>query len=842
MSHKNIAAAKKAPQRTMPRERRKHPIGRALVLVVGLLLVLPALFAEYVLGNGLRDQNLCYVGPTPGAVSSPLENLSHSSPHTVRLLQEIRSQMLDLYGTYTTFDDASYYFVKAPYKIHPQCLPGYGWWSVTTLSLTLLAPHIRQRRQQSWKEQENSAIFDVRTSPSIQWDQTHRTPKPLPYPFETSGHSSQQNRWCIVHHHHQDLTQYQKYRVEPTDADVSRQQQHKGGNHDNVYRKHLFGIKAMKLTLQQQEEQEQLLDDQLQRGHYKICAPSQPSILADADQAPYFVELPLQPPSAGKWQQFESNSSPTTTTDKTRSTQLSLLSGQEIVQNLFDTEDPSDPYVRFRRSRGHIKPPNPFQVRVQCHVRDLELHHLAHGTLQPDAEPNLGWEHVSTLTVPVWNPLLLPGTVVVLVGLFLAQTTRIVNDAAARQRRQRRQGRRRQRQRKLSRPPVSMMDEEDVKPYLLLALQRQWYHESWALWAWSSLWVYVLGTGLEPLLGAIPFLGTGSVFWIWTAVFGPSEGFLWICFGWSVLLAHLLPSFEVGPMFEFVTLSLGDSEHALKINLLSVVIAMVPFRWTEQWKCGLGCLFFAWFLSHPLSIELLGAPQWTIPTLLMGHLYWKLTQIPLQDASKKDDEEMAVLVEVENEEDEESAVQSEDSYSTDLDDEDMSMASTAFSFVTDANSTFTQKAVKYLTTTSLYMLFGAWALLTIACFWTMDWTLVVGHVMTLWLCVGSTQFPRHPLWALYHMVSCCVLVVINVMTMVGWYMCQVAITTHALHALPPKIVAASMGVQTVAHFGALLHTTCTKQWSTSSSVPGHYLWDHIQIIGEEVRMWYYVFG
>ena len=261
------------------------------------------------------------------------------------------------------------------------------------------------------------------------------------------------------------------------------------------------------------------------------------------------------------------------------------------------------------------------------------------------------------------------------------------------------------------------------------------------------------------------------------------------------------------------------------------------------------------------------APQWTIPTLLTGHLYWKLTQVPLDVLKKNDESPTADQHDEDNDEETATLIQSNreppisdspdqhpidenngnDDASVTFDDDpndhdDVSIASSAFSFITDPDATLIQKVVKYFTTTFLYVLFGSWSALTIGCFWTMDWTLVVGHVMTLWLCVGSTQFPRHPLWSLYHMVSCTVLLIINTMTMVGWYMCHVAITTHALHALPPKAVAFSIIVQTVLHFVALLHTTCTKHWRVSYSVPGLYLWDHVRIVGDELHMWYYVFS
>eukprot|EP00545_Synedropsis_sp_CCMP1620_P015002 CAMPEP_0119021786 /NCGR_PEP_ID=MMETSP1176-20130426/26692_1 /TAXON_ID=265551 /ORGANISM="Synedropsis recta cf, Strain CCMP1620" /LENGTH=123 /DNA_ID=CAMNT_0006976473 /DNA_START=13 /DNA_END=381 /DNA_ORIENTATION=- len=123
----------------------------------------------------------------------------------------------------------------------------------------------------------------------------------------------------------------------------------------------------------------------------------------------------------------------------------------------------------------------------------------------------------------------------------------------------------------------------------------------------------------------------------------------------------------------------------------------------------------------------------------------------------------------------------------------------------------------------------------------MDWTLVVGNMMTLWLCIGCNQFPRHPLWALYHMVASSVLIILNTMTVTGWYLCHVAISTRALHALPPTYVYISMALQTLAHFVALLHTVRTKHWETTSSqeeqVPGHYFWRNVRMVGEEIRLW-----
>jgi len=92
------------------------------------------------------------------------------------------------------------------------------------------------------------------------------------------------------------------------------------------------------------------------------------------------------------------------------------------------------------------------------------------------------------------------------------------------------------------------------------------------------------------------------------------------------------------------------------------------------------------------------------------------------------------------------------------------------------------------------------------------------------------------------MVAAALLLIFNVMTLVGWYLCHVAISTHALQALPSRYVWASLGVQTALHTIALVDTVCTKHWSTSPNVPGHYFWDHIKTVGDEIRIWFYIFG
>ena len=157
---------------------RGHPIFRALIVVLGVLIGLPAGFTYYVLSKSLRNQNVCHIGPvrvTPNAAVRDVENW-----------WDHREKLLQLYGTYTTFDDASYYFAKTPYDIQPLCLPAFGWWSITTLSLTLLSPKTRQARQLYFRRTGDS--YHVRTSPAIQWDQSHRI-KDAPK-FSSNKHSS----------------------------------------------------------------------------------------------------------------------------------------------------------------------------------------------------------------------------------------------------------------------------------------------------------------------------------------------------------------------------------------------------------------------------------------------------------------------------------------------------------------------------------------------------------------------------------------------------------------------------------------------------------------------------
>jgi len=320
-------------------------------------------------------------------------------------------------------------------------------------------------------------------------------------------------------------------------------------------------------------------------------------------------------------------------------------------------------------------------------------------------------------------------------------------------------------------------------------------------------------------------------------------------------------------------ISLGDSDNALRISVLTVTIGLIPMKnWMTEWKIGFGLLFLGWFLSHPLSLELLAAPQWTIPTLFMGHVYWKLTLVQQQlqhykmERDENNDEEMtsfsksnnnrgglsALMEESSSFEDSMSGSQNgmrmttPENHHDDLEDDDSVMSTSVFSFSTNRpDATLKQRCLQAWIALSFHVYFGSWMLLTILCFWTMDWTLVVGNIMTISLCIGSIVFPRHLLWSLYSMFSNSLLILINIMTMVGWYSCQVAITTitttkqNAWMIMEPKHIWASIILQTILHTIVLLYTTTTAR-RNHSQVPLSFFWEHVKIIGDECTMWYYV--
>jgi len=694
----------------------RHDIGKALILVLGALIVVPGTFSYYVLVNALREQNLCHIGPIslePNGLNSPAK------------FQEQRASLRNLYGTYTTFDDASYYFVKTPYDITPQVLPDYGYWSISTLALTLLSPKLRQRRQENWVSTE-----EYSSAPSIQWDQSHEVV------INPKEHSSKSNRWCLVNR--QDTKVY-----------------HKDTNRKGTAKESSSPL-------------------------FRICAQPQTSILASGDQAPYFVELPLQPPMAGVWKKYET----------------------ESVMTQVDDDDSTDKlYKEYKRSR---KPANPYQLQVQCHVRDMELQHLAHGSLQPDAEPHLGWEHAERITFPVWNVFYTPGTLVVLLALLSVQLRRR-SSSSCRQ------------------VPA------EIEWNLVKAVQEIWFHDNWHQYFLTSAWVYFLGACLEPLVGTMPYLGVTVILLQLVSLTG--GGFLWICFGQSVLLAQLEPAMRIS-WVEISSIALGsDSQHSLKLNVVSILVALMPFLQATDipWRSAFSSLLMGWTLARPLAMELLGAPQWTVPALLLGHLWWKLTKLP--EDLKKTDEEAAAFCDGIS--DGVPVLQPYDAESVSTIDANNTTAA--------VDSAVKSKVVAFIMTAAAYVLFGLWTLLTIGCIFTMDWTLVVGNMLTIWLCIGTNQFPRHPLWSLYHMVASSMLLAVNTMTLAGWCLCHVAISTHALNALSPFYVYASMGLQMVVHLAALIHTVHTKHWETSRHVPGHYFWRNVRMIGEEIRLWYHVF-
>ena len=730
---------------------RGHPIFRALIVVLGVLIGLPAGFTYFVLSKSLRNQNVCHIGPVRVNPNAAVRDVENWWDHREKLLQ--------LYGTYTTFDDASYYFAKTPYDIQPLCLPAFGWWSITTLSLTLLNPKIRQARQLHFRRTGDS--YHVRTSPAIQWDQSHRI-KDAPK-FSSNQHSSTNNRWCAVNT--QDIGQYQQ-------DDTSR------NDRQEELSKSVFGEKAVQLIKSTQATPKEL---------FRVCAPSQASILSNGDQAPYFVELPLQPPEDGRWQRYEVN------------TKDDGKKGVKDYENYDD--DGGDDSIRTKY-KLRSRPSSPYQLQVQCHVRDTDLKHLAHGTLQPNSEPHLGWEHAEFIESPLWHPVELPGTMLVLLGLLLGKL----------------------------RP-----NENCTERHLIRRWQQGWTHPTWSSFCWTLVWVYLMGACLEPLLGSMTLLVLHASLLLWVSLWGCTVYYLWVVFGFTIMLAQLEPELHIGPI-QIFAISFGESSNALKINLLSVLVGLYPIISASStkvdWKTALGVTFMGWALTNVLCQEILAAPQWTLPTILMGDLWWNLQLLSKANYVKKTDTELEPILE----EDEEIEENDEDENDT------MSGDSTMFSFVSEAEATIFPKIIRLGTVVAVYAFFVFWFAMTLVCCMTFDWTLVISHVMVLWMYIGSITFPKHRLWSLYHMVAATWLIVFNIMTLVGWSFCHVAITTHALHALPPKYVWASLSLQTALHVLALLHTICTKNWSTSPNVPFHYFWDQIKIIGDEIKMWYYIFS
>jgi hypothetical protein len=715
----------------------KHDIGRAFVLVFGSLVVAPAAFAYYVLVNELREQNVCHVGPLS------VQTNSHNDPQKFQLQ---RLQLLALYGTYTTFDDASYYFVKTPYIISPYFLPKYGYWSISNLSLTLLSPFLRRKRQQLWNDGLNK--YQIHTAPAIQWDQSHEIQS-----FPENVHSSKSNRWCL--HNRQDPKMYHQ----------------KGEDVESFSTETVSTILGDELS----EHQNSSLP------HFRICAPPQPSILSSGDQPPYFIELPLHPPMTGRWKKMESDS-------------------KQIEQ--INDDDNEGSYGRYRRSR---RPANPYQLQVQCHVRDMDLHHLAHGSLQPNSKPNLGWEHAETIVLPVWNLFYLPGTLLLILSLLLIHL--------------------RERPRKSrSRHSLSIrqrLDEADVEEWnFLTAIQQQSFHETWTSLGLTAICIYVMGTILEPLVGAIMYISISMLFLQLLVVVSKDSIFLWLCFGQSILVAQLQPSIFIGHV-ELSSITLGNSNISLRLTIFCVLMALIPTLATSTeipWKQSIVCVVVGWALSHPTILELFCAPQWTIPFMLFMHLLLKSAKLG-QDCKKEDDETIHFFEDIEEEDVSDYETASEFTFS-----------STKAAIVIGMKEYICHIVSIILT----YIFVLSWIVLTFGCVLTMDWGLVLGNALTIILCVICNKFTGNPLWSLYHMAASSITIMLNTMTLVGWYLCHVAISTRTLYALPSRFVFTSMLLQITAHFLALLYTTSSKRWKVSR-VPGYYFWSQLDLMADEIR-------
>jgi len=562
-------------------------------------------------------------------------------------------------------------------------------------------------------------------------------------------HSSMSNRWCLVNQR-QDPRKYYKDRsiLKPHGKVML------GKNVEGT-----FLYKNRKILSRDKDQREKVDDEE----PFKLCSPPETSIMSAANTLPYFVELPLHPPGGGIWE----------------------VPTSEGIQRGIDALNAIE--------RRTPKRPAEYKIEVRCNVKDVSLQDLSRGVIKPDSAPQLGWENAETIESFQWNPFYLPGTFLVSIVLLLVQL--------------------RPRSRKKTMTPVPV-EQEDWN--LVRAMQLLWFHSSWINLSITAIWVYVIGSCLEPVLGTIPYLAI-TVLFLQIVAFSAenmwSNSFLFICFGQSVLLSQLEPSLAIGAV-EISAISFGDSANSLKLNVFCLAIPLFPFVQYKKvnWRTIASSLVLGWMLSQVTALELLAAPQWTIPTLLMTHLWLELSKIP-DDLIKKTDLEKDV----------ESLV----------DDSETLTAASSVAYRSRRPS-LQERVFRLYHTYSVHLCCGVWMILTIGCVFTLDWTLAIGNLITLWLCIGSVQFPLHPLWSLYHMVASCVIITMNVATLVGWRLCHVTIAAQALRSLQPRFVYASLILQTLAHTAALFYTVRTKHWCESRNTPGYYFWKHIELLGDEI--------
>mmetsp|Transcript_8949 Transcript_8949/g.13762 ORF Transcript_8949/g.13762 Transcript_8949/m.13762 type:complete len:727 (+) Transcript_8949:117-2297(+) len=498
---------------------------------------------------------------------------------------------------------------------------------------------------------------------------------------------------------------------------------------------------------------------------FKLCSPPETSIMSAGNTLPYFVELPLHPPDGGVWE----------------------VPASEGIKRGMDLLTAYD-----QRSQNNAVD---YKIEVRCNVKDVLLQDLARGVIKPDSTPQLGWENAANIESFQRNPFYLPGTSLVLIALLLVQL--------------------RPRSRRKTSNTLAV-EKEDWN--FVRAMQLLWFHSSWINFSITAIWVYLIGSCLEPVLGTIPYLAITVLLLQIVAFSGEnmwSNSFLFLCFGQAVLLAQLEPSLTMGAV-EISAVSFGDSASSLKLNVFCLAIPLFPFVQYKKinWRTIASCLVLGWVLSQVTALELLAAPQWTIPTLLMTHLWLELSKIPDDLIKKKDIEDVESLID---------------------DTDTLTHASVSSSVAyRSRRRSWKERMFRFFHVNWVYMCIGIWMILTIGCVFTLDWTLAIGNLITLWLCIGTVQFPLHPLWSLYHMVASYVIIMMNVATLVGWILCHVTIAAQALRSLPPRFVYASLIMQTSAHTFALFYTARTKHWCESRNTPGYYFWKHVKMLGDQI--------
>ena len=412
-----------------------HPVIRSLVYTVVALVVVPFLLTAYLTSKTTSSYNVCFVGPAP--LSTPHQHPDYAQ-HLVR-----REILTDLYGMYRTFDRASYYYVKTPFDVTPLCLTGHLWgcgWPSAVSVATTLSPRQVRHSKEGWRSAAKSNLMNAPGGLNFRKNRGDHQLYVPGYSMDggaggggaVSGHS-------VGEHHQQSaglvtaqiswdrspaggaigggdtsggiggmMSSYAFSESAPPPGDMNRwclssmHLREGGGATSGSTAQGGTGAIGMQAV-------GSMPSAAASSTKIKICTEEVPSIVADPSKPPYFNELPLGPPPDGIWAGLEEGGS------------HSSGGGNggirpDIVGKFDETLPGFGDMMGY--GGGNMNDESIEAVEVQCYVQQSHRTISVAATGSVAAGPMDEIKGLSQPAAVTWNPLKLPGTMLIILMLL----------------------------------------------------------------------------------------------------------------------------------------------------------------------------------------------------------------------------------------------------------------------------------------------------------------------------------------------------------------------------------------------------------------------------------------